>query len=67
MIRDFRLNVIAVVNGVPFDSDTIGNPALDLGDVLQFTGGQADAEKISAVTSMSCKIGVKMCSGQAFL
>jgi hypothetical protein len=28
------LNVIALVNGVPFDSDTIGNPALDLGDVL---------------------------------
>ena len=28
------LNVIALVYGVPFDSDTIGNPALDLGDVL---------------------------------
>ena len=28
------LNVIALVNGVPFDSGTIGNPALDLGDVL---------------------------------
>lgn len=54
------LNDIAAVNDVPFDSGTIGNPALDLGDVLQFTGGQADAEKISAVTSMSCKIGVKM-------
>ena len=54
------LNDIAVVNYVPFDSDTIGNPALDLGDVLQFTGGQADAAKMSAVTSMSCKIGGKM-------
>ncbi len=54
------LNDIAVVNYVPFDSDTIGNPALDLGDVLQFTGGQADAAKMSAVTSVSCKIGGKM-------
>lgn len=54
------LNDIAVVNYVPFDSDTIGNPALDLGDVLQFTGGQADAAKMSAVTSMSCRIGGKM-------
>ena len=54
------LNDIAVVNYVPFDSDTIGNPALDLGDVLQFTGGQADADKVSAITSMECKIGGKM-------
>ena len=28
------LNDIAAVNDVPFDSGTIGNPALDLGDVL---------------------------------
>ncbi len=54
------LNDISVVNYVPFDSDTIGNPALDLGDVLQFSGGQADAEKVSAVTSMNCKIGGRM-------
>ena len=53
------LNDIAVVDYVPFDSDTIGNPALDLGDVIQFTGGQADENKISAVTSMQCKIGGK--------
>ncbi|MGN0323204.1 MAG: hypothetical protein ACI4DZ_08825, partial [Oliverpabstia sp.] len=50
---------LAVVDYVPFDSDTIGNPALDLGDVLQFTGGQADADRISAITSMTCKIGGK--------
>lgn len=54
------LNDISVVNYVPFDSDTIGNPALDLGDVLQFCGGQADAAKVSAVTSMNCKIGGRM-------
>ena len=53
------LNDLSVVNYVPFDSDTIGNPALDLGDVLQFTGGQADADRISAITSMNCKIGGK--------
>lgn len=53
------LKDLAVVDYVPFDSDTIGNPALDLGDVLQFTGGQADADRISAITSMTCKIGGK--------
>ena len=53
------LNDIAVVDYVPFDSDTIGNPALDLGDVIQFSGGQADENKISAITSMQCKIGGK--------
>ncbi len=51
------LNDVAVINYVPFDSDTIGNPALDLGDVLRFSGGQADAGKLSAVTSMQIKIG----------
>ena len=53
------LNDIAVVDYVPFDSDTIGNPALDLGDVIRFTGGQADEDRISAITSMQCKIGGK--------
>ena len=53
------LHDLAAVDYVPFDSDTIGNPALDLGDVLQFTGGQADADRISAITSMTCKIGGK--------
>ena len=46
------LNDIAVIDYVPFDSDTIGNPALDVGDVLTFIGGQADRNKISAITSM---------------
>ena len=53
------LHDLETVDYVPFDSDTIGNPALDLGDVLQFTGGQADADRISAITSMNCKIGGK--------
>lgn len=53
------LNEIAKIRYVPFDSDTIGNPALDLGDVLSFTGGQADTDQMAAVTSMECRIGGK--------
>ena len=48
---------LAAVNYVPFDSSTIGNPALDLGDVLTFTGGQADGEQMTCITSFHCRIG----------
>ena len=48
---------LAAVNYVPFDSSTIGNPALDLGDVLTFTGGQADGEQMTCITSFQCGIG----------
>ena len=51
------LNDLAVVNYVPFDLDTIGNPALDVGDILSFSGGQADATKYACITSNSIKIG----------
>ena len=51
------LNDLSVVNYVPFDSDTIGNPALDVGDILSFTGGQADSTKYACITSNSIKIG----------
>ena len=51
------LTALSTVNYVPFDSDTIGNPALDLGDVLTFSGGQADAQQITCVTSFTVKIG----------
>lgn len=50
---------ISVVDYVPFDSSTIGNPALDLGDVLTFTGGQADGAQVACITSFECKIGGK--------
>lgn len=53
------LNDLSVVDYVPFDSETTGNPALDLGDVIRFKGGQADENRISAITSMQCKIGGK--------
>ena len=48
---------LAAVNYVPFDSSTIGNPALDLGDVLTFSGGQADGEQVTCITSFQCRIG----------
>lgn len=53
------LDAICVVEYVPFDSDTIGDPALDLGDVLKFTGGHADETKISAITYINTKINGK--------
>ena len=51
------LNDLSLVNYVPFDSDTIGNPALDVGDILSFSGGQADSTKIACITSNSINIG----------
>lgn len=53
------LDVVASVEYVPFDSDMIGNPALDLGDILHFTGGHADGTKLSAITSIYTKINGK--------
>lgn len=53
------LSVISRIRYVPFDSDTIGNPALDLGDALTFTGGQADASQMASITSMEIRIGGK--------
>lgn len=51
------LDDLSLVNYVPFDSSTIGNPALDLGDVLTFSGGQADGEQVTCITSFQCRIG----------
>lgn len=51
------LTDLSVIQYVPFDSDTIGNPALDLGDVLTFAGGQADEKQITCITSIQQKIG----------
>lgn len=53
------LQDLSAVEYVPFDSDTIGNPALDLGDVLTFAGGQADETKSACITSIQLKIGGK--------
>ena len=51
------LNDLTVVNYVPFNSDSFGNPALDVGDILSFTGGQADSTKYACITSNSIKVG----------
>ena len=53
------LNAIAVIRYVPFDSETIGDPALEPGDVLTFTGGQADENQMAAITSITTKINGK--------
>lgn len=50
---------ISVIKYVPFDSETIGNPALDLGDVLRFSGGHADEKQITCITYSQCRIGGK--------
>lgn len=44
---------------VPFDSTTIGNPALDVGDVIVNRGGHADADSYYCVTEYECKINGK--------
>ena len=58
LIRNI-LSDISILKYVPFDSDTIGNPALDLGDILTFSGGQADETQVACITSCSVKIGGK--------
>ena len=53
------LTDLSVIRYVPFDSDTIGNPALNPGDVLTFAGGQADEGQVTCITSIRQKIGGK--------
>lgn len=53
------LQAIAIVEYVPFDSNTIGNPALDPMDCLVFRGGHADENKISCITGITYKINGK--------
>ena len=53
------LSDLSVIRYVPFDSDTIGNPALDLGDVLVFSGGHADETQLACVTGYQVKINGK--------
>lgn len=60
------LNQLAVFEYIPFDSQTIGNPALDVGDVIVFKGGHADEDGYSCITSISrtCSLTYvdKLCS-----
>lgn len=59
MLREV-LTALQKVQYVPFDSTTIGNPALEPGDVLKFSGGHADDSRISCITDIEYKIGGKM-------
>lgn len=59
LICENILKDVSDINYVPFDTDTIGNPALDLGDVLTIKGGQADENKISVITQVQVAIGGK--------
>ncbi len=55
-------NILSSITGfeyVPFDSNTIGDPSLDVGDVLRFTGGHADESRRAAITSITTKINGK--------
>ena len=53
------LKAVSVVEYVPFDSNTIGNPALDPMDCLVFSGGHADETKVSCITSITYRINGK--------
>lgn len=58
-VMEVLLEQISLIQYVPFESTTIGNPALDLGDVLVFSGGHADEGKFSCVTSYQCNMNGK--------
>lgn len=57
MLCENILADLSVISYVPFDSSTIGNPALDLGDVLTFSGGQTDGTQTACITSIEHRIG----------
>lgn len=54
------LTALQKISYVPFDSSTIGNPAMDPGDIIKFTGGHADESKFSCITDIEYKINGKM-------
>lgn len=58
-ILETVLQTISVIDYVPFDSTTIGNPALDIGDVLTFSGGHADKSSRTCITGYTYKINGK--------
>ncbi|MEG0919354.1 MAG: hypothetical protein RSE61_05420 [Anaerovoracaceae bacterium] len=53
------LNAILLIKYVPYDATTIGNPAIDVGDVISFSGGHADLNNLSCVTNITYKINGK--------
>lgn len=53
------LEQLSVFEYVPFDSTTIGNPALDAGDVIVQKGGHADGDSYYCVTETECRVNGK--------
>lgn len=53
------LEQLSVFEYIPFDSTTIGNPALDVGDVIQQKGGHADNDSFYCITEFECKVNGK--------
>ncbi|MBQ9389833.1 MAG: hypothetical protein IJU07_06635 [Synergistaceae bacterium] len=56
-MRRAILEKLAEIDYVPFKAECIGNPAYDLGDVLVFSDGIADATKKSVITKYSWTYG----------
>lgn len=51
------LNALAVIKYVPCEVTMIGTPAYDVGDILVFSDGIADGEKISCITKFDWTYG----------
>jgi len=52
------LDALSVINYTPFDMETAGNPALDIGDAILLCGGQMDASGTAGcITSRTVRIG----------
>lgn len=51
------LSALAVINYVPMEVSMLGSPAYDLGDVLVFSEGIADEEKLSCITKYDWTYG----------
>ena len=52
------LDALSAINYTPFDVETTGNPALDIGDVILLSGGQMDVSgTVGCITSRTVRIG----------
>ena len=56
-MRRSILTALGEILYVPFRVDVIGNPAYDLMDVIRFTDGIADGEKLSCITKYQFRYG----------
>ncbi len=61
------LDDLSVVSYVPFETDTIGNPALDIGDVISFSGAENEGQWLGCITFLNNKLGGRQqlkCAGK---